>query len=137
MDDIDQEIDSLEPGRFMDRVAFKMLFQRLQIKGADGRMRKVYPEDVRQIIRQGKDLWGDMKAEDWPAWGRRIKKLKLEPCITPGRFRKEFRERRPDIWEVYLEEPQAPLWLVAQVASLRIHLCIDQPVFRPAKPFTS
>jgi hypothetical protein len=134
MSEIDEMEATVERGRFMDRVAFSMLFKNLKIENPDGSMRRVEAEDVRKLIREGKNLWGNIKDEDWPAWTRRIKRLHLEPCITLGRFQKEFRDRRPDIWQVYSEEPLAPIWMKAQVASLRIHLCIDPPVYRPARP---
>ena len=133
MSEIDEMEATVQKGRFMDRVAFDMLFKNLQIKNPDGSKRKIEAEDVRQMIRQGKNLFSGIKDEDWPAWGRRIKRLRLEPCITLGRFQMEFQKRRPDIWQIYSEEPLAGVWMKAQVASLRIHLCIDQPIYRPAK----
>lgn len=127
MTDLDKDVDSIKPGRFMDRVAFNMLF----------RYMKIDTDEVRSVIVHNKDLWEDVPAHEWQTWGKRVKKLRLQGCITVERFEVEFKKRRPDIWNVYISEPNARNWLIVQVMVLRLLLGVDQPNYQAAKQTTS
>jgi hypothetical protein len=113
-----RDVDALEPAGFSDSVAFHILFRRL--RGATC-------EKLCEMIRNGEPLFGRVGDEEWPKWQRRVNRLNLAKHVTEARFRKEFQERRPDIYEAALAEPLGPIWFTCQVASLRINLGIDTP----------
>ena len=113
-----QDVDSIEPSGFSDSVAFHILFKRL---------RKVSCEEVCEMIRNGQPLFGKVPDDEWPKWRRRIGRLGLAKHVTEARFRQEFRERRPDLYNAAIAEPMCPAWFSAQVSSLRINLGIDTP----------
>ena len=125
-----QDVDSIEPDGFSDSLAFHILFRRLRRRGATC-------EKLCEMIRKGEPLFGKVDDEEWPKWRRRIGRLSLAKHVTEARFRKEFQERRPDLYQAALGEPMGPAWFAAQVSSLRINLGIDTPapvryVRRPA-----
>ena len=117
MDEFHQ-LDAAALAGFTDRMAFYMLFKKL---------RKVTPEDVCEMIREGRPLFGRVPDDEWPKWQRRINRLDLARHVTEARFRREFEERRPDLYSAGMAEPLGTVWFASQVTALRISLGIDTP----------
>jgi hypothetical protein len=121
-DELAQEAENIRPGGWVDRAAFNTLFSKLNC---------VTPEQVVNLIREGKCLFGD--DINWDTWQNTVRRLKLEPYMTRERFLKEFETRRPDIWEAGTREELWSIWADAQIKTLRANLGL--PELLPPRKF--
>jgi hypothetical protein len=103
------ELEGILVGAFGDKVAIGFLF---------GKLKKITPDDIYTSIKENKQLFADVKDEEWIKY-RRLAKKGHADRLTNEVLIKAFRRKRCDLLNVIWNLPQGRPWIYGQVNILR------------------
>jgi hypothetical protein len=96
-------------GAFGDQVAIGFLF---------GKLKKVTPDDIYLAIKENKQLFAEVKEEEWERY-RKLSRKGHPEKLTNAVLIQKFRKRRPDLLNVIWNIPQGRPWIYFQLNILR------------------